>query len=174
MDNGVVPAQTFFKFLATSSGGIEMNAAGSSGAAITFSVSPDTSRGPISLNRVNVTLVAASFFSHTGFGGGVALSNGLKVEVVSTGGDQLADFLDGETIQENHEWTWLAGADVVNAAATSAQTDYAKAVRWTLDRAGAPLHLGIGSSLRVSVQDDLSSSGVLVEFNAMAQGFYQK
>lgn len=167
------PDHTFFKFLRSSSGSIDMNAAGSSSVTVNFSVTPDTSKGPVSVNRINISMTGPEFFSHDFFGGSSALTNGIKVEALSSSGAVLADFLDGQTITENHEWTWLAGADVVNAPATSAMTLYAKAVRWTFAKSGAELHLGIGSRLQMTVQDDLSSSGRFTEFNAMVQGVYQ-
>lgn len=170
-----IPSKHFFKMFADSTGGTNMNPAASSKSTgqIAFSVAPDTSRGPVCIRRVNLTLKAPLPFVMDGFGGGDALSNGLEVKVTTSSGGEVFDFLDDFRIVENHQWALLAGADAdMIVAGTSANSLAHLPIRWTIAKSGQPLTLGIGHELRITFLDDVSSSGVVAEFRAQAQGFY--
>jgi hypothetical protein len=100
------------------------------------------------------------------FGGLTALTNGLRVVVVDADGNDVLDFLDGETIKSNADIGILTGVD---APIIPAAGDDAIPIRWTLSNGvGEPgLELEPGQKLRVTVQDDISD---LTFFRLFAQG----
>ena len=74
------------------------------------------------------------------------------------------DFLDGETIKTNADFTFLAGVDnKVDAGVANA----ARYVRWTIAKAGQALLLRGGEGIGMVVQDDLSG---MVDFKILVQG----
>lgn len=168
-----IPAKHFYKLFADSTGGTNMNPAASSKSTgqVAFSIVPATSIGPVEIHRVNFTLEAPSIFVD-GFGGGGALTNGIEIKLTTSSGGEVLDFLDGTRIQKTHHFSLLSGVDVVTAAGTSANAQASLPIRWTLDRSGVPLTVGIGHELRVTFLDDVSSSETITEFMAQAQGHY--
>lgn len=174
--DNVLPDDSFFKFMATSSGAVAMNAAGSSASGLLkFYVTPATSKGSVEIHRVCVDMLTSDFFPSDTFAAATsALANGILIQVQTSSGGLLHDYLDGSAITANNEWAWLAGNDVTSDPASSAGAAHAKPVRWTLQKAGAPLLLGIGARLVFALQDDMSSSGMLLDMRAMAQGVYTK
>jgi hypothetical protein len=94
-----------------------------------------------------------------------ALSTGIEVKIVRRDGTTvLNDLTDGVPITTNGEWSrlcydasrldWGAGEDLF-------------CVRWTFERAGSPLRLEPGQSLRMFINDDLS---LLTNHYALVQG----
>ncbi|KKN41079.1 hypothetical protein LCGC14_0726880 [marine sediment metagenome] len=84
-----------------------------------------------------------------------ALTNGLLVQLIEPDDSVGLDFLDGETINNNGEFSLLAGVDVVFESGVGDDQIY---VRWTLalDH-GAPLLLRTGDRFRVTVRDDIQA-----------------
>lgn len=175
-DKPIQPTDVFAKFFATSSGGHDMNVAGSGSTGVkTFFVTPSTDReGSVEIHAVNFHLMGPEIFVPSFFGSASsALANGVKVEVLNANDDILVDYLDGETVKDNSDWVHLVGVDVINAPASSVGSVYEKPMRWQIDEVGGPLLLGQGSKLRISIQDDISSSGILTHFEATAVGHYR-
>ena len=169
---GVMADDLFFQYLASSSGSINMNVSASS-AAMVFSVAPDTSKGGVDIHRVNFEVIATGAITATGFGAGSSeLAAGIKVQVLDAASSQVHDFLDGQTITSNMNWTVLAGTDMLSQSASSALAASVQPIRWTIAKSGAALHLPQGHRLAVTIQDDVSSSGApaLLTFRGMAQG----
>ncbi len=160
----------FFKRFATSTGGIDLNAAGSASTTPgVFFVSPSTAFAPAGaiIFDVNMSIVDGSI-TPAKFAGLSALTNGVKLAVTNSTGGVIFDFLDGQTIKTNADWALLSGNDAIVHPAAG---DDAFPIRWELERAGAKLLLRQGQQLRVTVQDP--SSGIS-SWTAMAQGHYER
>lgn len=160
----------FYKCLATSTGGIDLTVAGhASTTPGVFSVTPSTANAPsgLVLHRLNVSITDAGIRPDR-FAGLSALTNGVKVEVTTSTGGSLFDFLDGSPIKANSEWALLAGSDAVTTVPSAG--DDGLYVRWTISMSGQPLLLKQGQQLRMTLQD--ASSGISSWF-AMAQGYYE-
>lgn len=160
----------FYKFMATSTGGIDMTTTGhASTAPGVFFVTPSTANAPsgVVLGRVNISIVDGAM-TPAKFAGLTALTNGLKVAVTTSTGGVVFDFLDGQTIKANSDWPLLAGADA--AMIFPAAGDDGLPIRWTIAKTGRPLLLKQGQQLRFTLQDN--SSGI-TSWVAMAQGYYE-
>ena len=113
---------------------------------------------------VNVTdngILAEDF---GGISGGLA--NGVEVFAEDTDGSVLLDYLNGETIKTNGDWTFLAGVDV--ARDTEGAGDDRLIVRWTLEKAGRPQLFKQGQALVFRVNDNISS---ITRLKIMIQGY---
>lgn len=157
-------SQVFFKMFRNGASA-DMVVDGSS-TAVNFDVTPVAGdKDPCIIKRVCIVGIDAGI-SPTEFFGINALSVGCRVVVVDRLGNEILDFLDGETIKQNSDWVLLAGTD---NPTYNAQGQDQLAVRWTLTRGvGEPgLTLAQGQKLRVIIQDALA--GVAV-FKMMAQG----
>lgn len=167
----------FYRFCQSSSGGIDLNVAGSSSStgAIKFTVAPDSSRGEsLALHHVTFNMLGEGMFLPNFFGASTGvLTTGIKVEAYSTDlTTVLCDFLNGETVAKNSDFSWLTGVDNLLTPATSAFAVSHKSVDWHPDENGAPVLISQGGELRVTIQDDISSSSQLTEFRVMVQGVY--
>jgi hypothetical protein len=153
------------KYLATSSGGTEMAAAGSSAAELLYYVQPAT--GEIFyVRRVNFHYADNGAFTPQQFASGSALTNGIIVDVIDVpSSSQLIDFTDGDPIDHNSQWNSLVGVDVDRL--TGGASDDALSMRWTLGKSGGILKLTSDEQLRFRIRDDLSG---LSMFTAIAQG----
>jgi len=171
MSIGVGPGRMFFKLLATSSGATALNVAGSSSTGmVRFYVE---STRPVEIERVCMSMHGDTPLSPQYFGAATsALTNGIRVVVTSASSGELVDFLDGVSITHNADWALLAGIDAMPAAATSAFAAAYMPVRWTISKAGRPLHLGSGEKLTFQVRDNIASSSFFHEMQAMVQGWY--
>lgn len=155
----VPPECPWFKFL-RSGGSADMNVDGSV-TPVKFQAVPTV---PVSLERLCVQIVDGGI-SPTKFAGLTALTNGIEVLIVTAAGATVIDFLDGETIKKNADWTFLAGTDnPIDAAAGDDQLQ----VRWTVSKGlGAPLELNSDRIIQMTVQDNLTE---ITEFRILAQG----
>lgn len=162
-------AAHFYKCLATSTGNIDMNVAGhASSTPGVFFITPSTANAPsgVVINRVTVAVMDAGIRPER-FAGLTASTAGVKIQVTTSTGGVLFDFLDGATIKKNADWPLLAGADAVTT--TPSAGDDGLAIRWTIKRT-KPLLVKQGQQLRFTIQD--ASSGIS-SWNTMAQGFYE-
>ena len=82
------------------------------------------------------------------------LSNGLKIMCTDSSNNTIIDFLDGLTIQRNHQFSWLAGNDVAHV---ESMTDDHLPVRWTLEKAGTTMRLNKNEKFIIEVRDNLSA-----------------
>lgn len=160
----ILPTNLLFKYLVTSTGGIDMNVdASSAGVVSTFAYIVPSSQ-TAEIRRVNIILVdgAIKFGS---FGGISALANGVEIGVYDSSSNIALDFTDGNPIKANEEWGALVGTDnVVHPAAG----DDGFPIRWTIQKAaGEHLKLGPRESFRFIINDDLSG---LTKFRVMVQG----
>lgn len=99
------------------------------------------------------------------FGGLGALTNGVKVEILEAEDDSVVlDFLDGDTIKSNFEFSHLAGTD---AFVEPTAGDDELLVRWSIWKSGAVLYLPPTRKFAVTIQDNLTG---LSHFDAVLQG----
>ena len=149
-----------FSFLrANGSTSLNTDAAGS---AVTYSYTVPSTRSA-HIARCNMVLFDADQYPGR-FGDQESLTTGCKFVTIGTDGAQAFDFLDGETIKTNADFTFLAGVDnKVDAGVANA----ARYVRWTIAKAGQALLLRGGEGIGMVVQDDLSD---MVDFKILVQG----
>lgn len=121
------------------------------------------------VERVNGLLVDASI-DLTKFGGVAARTNGLKIWTETAAGSVITNYTTDVTIKKNGDWCLLAGPDIGDVNTLGAGDDL-QLIRWTLSKAGQPVRLNAGESIRVAVQDNIQS---LTQFTLMVQGFYTK
>lgn len=162
-------AAHFYKCLATSTGNIDMTVAGhASTAPGVFFATPSTANAPSGLviTRITLSIVDAGIRPER-FAGLSASTAGLKIQVTTSTGGVLFDFLDGQTIKKNADWSLLAGADAVTTTPSAGDDGFA--VRWTIKRT-QPLLVKQGQQFRFTIQD--ASSGIS-SWNTMAQGYYE-
>ena len=161
-----------FKFLRTSSSEANLGTStGGTGNQIFRYICPVNRK--VFLERVTTKIIAKGL-DPADFGGGGALTNGLKLQVLDTssaGANVSLDFLDGQTIKKNADWHILAGTDLEILGSTAPQADDGVySVRWTIGKAGFGLELDPGQNLAVTTQDDLTPSTAITEMFMMVQG----
>lgn len=174
---GATSTELTFKFFATSSGGTDMTdtTTAASSTPIKFSY-PSTAGLPtgrtFTIARTN-WMIQDGTIKNAGFGGiSTGLAVGLKIGVYSsstvssTVAPDTLDFMDGQTLKKHNQFTYLAGIDVIPSSTTPSNDGFVP-VRWSLDKAGAPLTMAPGQQFRIVVQDNLAA---LTEFQAMIQG----
>ncbi len=115
------------------------------------------------LNRVN-TIITDATIKPDKFGGLAALSTGILVETFDPNGTKLISWTDSHAIKMNMNFTMLSGSDVTPITGAG---DDSIVIRWTIAKAGAPLLLKAGESIRYTVQDCIGSLTLLMAF---AQG----
>ncbi len=119
------------------------------------------------IHRINFFIVDNAM-QYGRFGGLTAgLTNGLLIKAHDADDAVLLDFLNGETIQTNEDFTTLSGVDAI--IEPTAGDDYLP-IRWTIAKSGAELHLQPGQYIRLTVQDNLTG---LTKFEAMVQGYLE-
>jgi hypothetical protein len=129
------PSQVYFELFRNSSLSADMNVDGS----VTPVVFEVVATQRIYVQRVNFEIVDGSI-TPTKFAGLTALTNGVLVRIVDSDDNVLKDFLDGETIKQNSDWSLLAGSDV---PITAAAGDDELPIRWTVSK-------GTGDALELS------------------------
>jgi hypothetical protein len=97
------------------------------------------------------------------FGGIAALTNGIII-TANDAADAVIHAFAPATIKKLNDFGLLAGVDVPVIASTGDDTWIG---RWTLGKAGSPLLLTAGQSVRILIRDNISA---ITEFRAMAQG----
>ena len=101
----------------------------------------------------------------TNFGGLSALSNGVLVQGIdSDGSTEIIDYLDGQPLKKNGDFTRLTGVE--NPIHTEPLDDFFQA-GWNMKKSGAtPMYLP-GQRFRVTVQDNLTG---ITEMGWIVQG----
>jgi hypothetical protein len=117
------------------------------------------------LVRVNFMLLDTGIIP-SNFGGVAALTNGLTIKVVDASDVVLLDFMEGETIKQNADFTYLAGVDAPVLDTLGGNPDMLP-IRWTIAKAGNSILLHGGDAIQITVPDDLSTMN---DFRAMIQG----
>ena len=135
------------------------DSAGSSDLRVDGSVTPVSFRytvptGKIAIISRMLTHIVDSGMQWQEFAGITALTNGLTIKALDVDDSVLLDFIDGNTIQNNGDWSHVAGSDEV--LQLSAGPDLL-AIRWSLFKTGFVPFLEEGQSFEVLVQDDLST-----------------
>lgn len=103
------------------------------------------------------------------FGGIAALTNGITIELQDADSNVLLDFMDGKTVQDNSDFSHLAGVDSQVDPASVPSNDDAYLVRWTLEKAGAAFKMTNRQKLVFTINDDLTE---LTHFETVIQGVY--
>lgn len=136
-----------------------------SSTAVNFDVVHPGGKDPVVIHRIMVKMIDGSI-TELSFGGISALSNGLRIVVYDTQSNtEVADFLPGDAITRNYDWTTLAGNDQIVEPAAG---DDVLKVRWTIELGlGDGLLLRPTEVLRVIVQDALAG---ISEFSMSYQG----
>lgn len=119
------------------------------------------------LARMLISIEDGAVFAANQYAGIAALTNGITIKVKDSSGGVIHNFTPNP-ITKTYHWGLLAGSDV-SPIAFAAGADRCL-VRWTFDKAGAPLLLDgdKGEYLSVVVFDDLSG---LVSQLMQVQGF---
>jgi hypothetical protein len=116
------------------------------------------------LHRMNLVIIDGGAEA-AGFGGLAALTNGVLLRVLDKDGAVKKVLNDGLPLKRHSHFGLLAGIDVSIDAQGSG--DDTVLIRFTLEKAVAPLRLTKGESIEVLIQDDLLA---ITEFYCMAQG----
>ena len=149
----------FFKFFRN---GANSNAMNVVGAPTMFKVTCPTN-GTLDVYRINFTFVDTAM-KYAVWGGGSALSTGITVKVYDADNVVLFDFLDGETLKANEDFTSLSGVDSIIGPAAGVDD---LSIRWTLEKSGRVVTLDQGDYFGINIQDDISG---VTKFTAMLQG----
>ena len=156
-------AKPFWRYLKTEAGSSEMSVDGSS-TPVEFVY---TAALPTVVERLNFMARDNGIAQPSGFFSLAALPKGLWIVHRAPDGAVLENFGTGDRpLMTTAAFGSLAGVDIES---DTAQGQSCFNIRWTLARAGAPLGMSPGTSLVVTVRDDLSD---LIEFSAMAQGLH--
>ena len=123
------------------------------------------SKGYCHIHRMIVAIEDNTNMWASRYGGGPTLTNGILVKVIDADGlTEIKDLTNFVPIKTNARWgalcydvdlkTWGTGNELLLA-------------RWSFDRAGSPIRLEPGMSLRVILNDDFS---ILNDHRFMVQG----
>ena len=162
----------FFKFFRTSSGISDMTLAGAgSTSPITFFVEPSTANSTkrnkhVALERVTLQMIDGGI-TPPKFGGITGSTKGVYVQIQTSTGGLVFDFMDGDKIRTNQDWGLLAGVDDVLHPAAG---DDGLHIRWTIQRGFGDAVL-LKQGQRLVMKSEIASSG-LSSWTMMAQGSY--
>lgn len=106
----------------------------------------------LSLHRMIFYLQDSGSIDSGGYANGVALTNGLEVNIFDHSSNIVLDLLDGETIRQNINWNQYA-FDLRND--NFASGDESLTIRWTFSNSGLPLMLKENESFGITVRDNL-------------------
>jgi len=142
-----------FKYLVS---GATKNAVGDySASAVDFELIPASDEVYV-LYRIMITVVDVGSFDSGAYGNNITLTNGISVSIANGIEETSIDLVDGLPIKTNADWSRLAGVDV--KVLDFGLGDNQLIVRWTFERAGAPITL-VGDqeeSLKVTLNDDFT------------------
>lgn len=120
----------------------------------------------VKIRRLNFEIVDGGMQNQRFAGLAAALTNGCLFEVIDEDGNtQILDFLNGNPLTMNSDFSILAGVDSVVFAAPPGEDILP--VRFTIEKAGTPMRLAAGRRIRWTNRDNLST---ITRFRAMAQG----
>lgn len=115
-------------------------------------------------NRLNVELVDGAM-TPAKFGGLTALTTGLQIlHYAADGTTVLKDFMNGQFIKKNADWSALVGTDGTQNIAAGVGSN---PVRWSMFKSGEPYFMKAGESLAFEIHDSLDG---ITDFRAMVQG----
>lgn len=117
-------------------------------------------------HRTNVLIIDTSI-DGSKFGGVTSTTSGVQFNVVDSDETVLLNFtdsLESAGIKNNGEFGLLAGVDVNILSGTPNDTAL---VRWSIDKAGAPVKLTAGQYIACTVRDDLTG---LIRYHTQVQG----
>lgn len=103
--------------------------------------------------RIIIFIEDTGSFDSGLYGNGIALTNGIKVEVHDSEGNVILDLVDGETVHTNGEWQALCHDFLPTAIG---QGNEVASVRWTVAKSGAPVVVKSGCKVVVTIQDNLA------------------
>ncbi len=117
--------------------------------------------------RVNLVIRDHRAITLNGFGGQPdPLDLGLLISYKDSDDQLLTDYTGGVPIRTNGDFVFLAGVDAQTFSPPGSMD--LLPIRWTIARAGTPLHMTCGQYLEFLVQDNLTG---LRFFRTMVQGF---
>ncbi len=123
----------------------------------------------IEIHRVCLYLTNGNL-NPTTFGGIDELPNGVLVKLLDSNNAVVVDFLDGQSIKTDADWSMLVGAtDYRYVRAIPGNTDDLFHVTWDITHftGGKPLSLSGGHKIRFTVQDELDDITLI---RVMGQG----
>jgi hypothetical protein len=123
----------------------------------------------LEIHRLLVSIEDTSGVKPEIYGSGVALTNGITVQVQASDNTVISDLTDGVPVKTNALWSAQC-FDVDAKAWGNTPTDEVVVVRWTFSKSGVPILLEDGQKLVVTLNDNLSG---LVGHYFQAQGFYR-
>ena len=121
----------------------------------------------VEVNRLLITVEAASGFKAEIYGSGSALTNGIDLEWRNAQGGVIEIFTDKHSVKTNSHWAMYCFDVDVKSWRTSGSGNELLTARWTFTRMGHSLHLDAGESLVMKLNDDFS---VLVLHHFVVQG----
>ncbi len=151
--------QSVYKYLASSTGNIQVTTTATSTSVNIFSLQPSTSE-TYRIQRMIVHARDTGGFDAEKYGNNITFTNGLLVRVQDDSGTVL-DLLDGQPIIANGQWsrvchevdvkTWGVGDEMLTA-------------RWTFAKAGFPVRLEGAKNERLEVVLQDSATGLTNSF----------
>ncbi len=117
--------------------------------------------------RMLITVEDASGFKAEIYGSGVALTNGIDLEVRDEEDNVQELFTDAHSVKTNSHWAMYCFDVDVKSWRTSGAGDEMLVARWTFSRMGAPLRLREGQKLVIKLNDDFTG---LILHHFVAQG----
>ncbi len=118
------------------------------------------------LSRINIVIVDGGIGWNEFVGLGSVLTNGILLQTMFADGNPSLDFLDGEAITTNADFTSLAGVDGISIAAAG---DDVLPIRFSFFKSGGEIELRENESIRMMVRDDLTGITLM---RAMVQGIF--
>lgn len=157
------PQDFLYKFFRDVGNSIDMKVDGS-GTPVPFLVTAPADKAFV-VHRVHIYLadIAIDPIKYGGVAG--PLANGVLVESLDAEGQVIKDYLDGEPIKSNADFSALAAADITHI--DTAPSDML-AVEWGLSKVGGPLILQPNEAIRITIQDNLTTMQL---HRACAQGY---
>ncbi len=124
------------------------------------------------LAKLSINIVVAGSLSANGYGDGAILTNGIRATIEDLSGNELFDFLDGETINSNSDWSKL-GVDLVPPLDSGIYNSQLTGSALFFANHGKFFRLYPGTRFVLTFQDDLSSGGginAMVKHSFMVSG----
>ena len=118
------------------------------------------------LSRINIVIVDGGIGWNEFAGLGSDLTNGIMFETMFADGNPSLNFLEGEAIKTNSDFTALAGVDAISVAAAG---DDVLPVRFSFFKSGSEIELRENESIRMMIRDDLTG---VTRMRAKLQGIY--
>jgi hypothetical protein len=118
------------------------------------------------LSRINIVIVDGGIGWNEFAGLGSDLTNGILLQTMFADGNPSLDFLEGEAIRTNADFSSMAGVDGISIAAAG---DDVLPVRFSFFKAGSEIELRENESIRIMIRDDLTG---ITRMRAKLQGIF--